>query len=474
MIPILYESTETQFVSNGICRLPDATSVLVVEERNGEYMVDLEYPVTGRNFDMITLGRIIAVTHDDKGDIQPFDIVSSTKPIEGIVTFHAVHISYRQSKMVATGKNVNSLSDAFTLLSNAVPSNPFTYETDKTSTAYMAAAQNVPMSVRSLLGGTEGSILDTYGGEYEWDKFTVRLWNRRGIDRSFTIRYGVNMTEYNDETDSFETYNAVLPYWTGDDGKGNEVTILGAMQTSDGQTVTGRTECIPLDLSDKFEGKPTKADVESLGLSTLTSSQTNIPTRSISVSFVSGDTRPELAPLRVCRLCDTVGVVFPKYGVGGRFKIVKVEWDALLGRYNSMELGTLSTSLADALGVDSGSGVSSAYSIDIIPLQPSYTWTSGTPASGVTITANRWGQVVQVNLVFSRYATSAGGTMASGNISGIPDPIETPVRGVGFNGSAGMIANLNASGAVSVRSLGAITTSASSYCYFSLTYITAD
>ena len=64
--------------------------------------------------------------------------------------------------------------------------------------------------------------------------------------------------------------------------------------------------------------------------------------------------------------------------------------------------------------------------------------------------------------------------MASGTISGIPDPIETPVRGVGFNGSVGMIANLNASGAVSVRSLGAITTSASSYCYFSLTYITAD
>lgn len=473
MIPILYESTETQFVSNGICRLPDATSVLVTEERNGEFMVDLEYPVTGRNFDMITLGRIIAVTHDDKGDIQPFDIVSSTKPIEGIVTFHAVHISYRQSKMVATGKNINSLSDAFTLLSNAVPSNPFTYETDKTSTAYMAAAQNVPMSVRSLLGGTEGSILDTYGGEYEWDKFTVRLWNRRGIDRSFTIRYGVNMTEYNDETDSFETYNAVLPYWTGDDGKGNEVTILGAMQTSDGQTVTGRTECIPLDLSDKFEGKPTKAEVESLGLSTLTSGQTYLPTRSISVSFVSGDVRPELAPLRVCRLCDTVGVVFPSYGVGGRFKIVKVEWDALLERYNSMELGTLSTSLADALGVDSGSGVSSAYSIDVLELHPTYTWASGTPATGVTVEAKRWGQVVHLRMRFSRYATSAGGNMATGTLSGLPTPISATV-GVSYNSSCVGILSLGADLSVLVRVNSAVTTNASSYFTFGFTYLTED
>lgn len=473
MIPILYESSETAFVTNGICRLLDATSVVVTEERNGTFEVDLDYPVTGRNFDKITLGRIIAVTHDDRGDVQPFDIVSSTKPIEGIVTFHAVHISYRQSKMVATGTNINSLADAFTLLSSAVPSNPFTYETDKTSTAYMAAAHNVPMSVRSLLGGTEGSILDTYGGEYEWDKFTVRLWSHRGIDRNFVIRYGVNLTEYNDETDSFETYNAVLPYWTGDDGKGNEVTIRGAMQTADGQTVTGRTECLPLDLSDKFQAKPTKAQVESLGASTIASGQTWLPTRSISVSFVPNDTNSELAPLRVCRLCDTVGVVFPKYGVGGRFKIVKVEWDALLERYNSMELGTLSTSLADALGVSSGGGGSTYYSIDVTPLHPTYTRNSGTPASGVEVTGQRWGQVVELHLGFTLYTTSAGGYMAYGTLSGIPAPISDHVRGIGQSGTTILLFDLIPSKECSVRVNSAISTS-TAHVYFDVVYITND
>ena len=76
MIPILYEKDETSFTSNGIGRLRDCISCTVIEERNGIFECDFEYPVTGANFDLIQCGRIIAVKHDDKGGIQPFDIVS--------------------------------------------------------------------------------------------------------------------------------------------------------------------------------------------------------------------------------------------------------------------------------------------------------------------------------------------------------------------------------------------------------------
>ena len=103
MIPILYDTNETAFINNGICRLRDCISCLVTEERNGIYELDFEYPVTGANYELIQLGRIVAVTHDDTGDIQPFDIVSYTKPIDGIVTFHCVHISYRLSYYTAAG-----------------------------------------------------------------------------------------------------------------------------------------------------------------------------------------------------------------------------------------------------------------------------------------------------------------------------------------------------------------------------------
>ena len=167
MIPILYEKTETAFISNGLGRLRDCISCIVSEERNGIYECDFEYPVDGANYDLIQVGRIIGVTHDDTGDIQPFDIVSFTKPIDGVVTFHCVHISYRQSYLTVTGSGINSLSAAFTLFGNATPANPFTYSTDKTSTGYLGCADGIPRTVRQMLGGIEGSVLDAYGGEYE-------------------------------------------------------------------------------------------------------------------------------------------------------------------------------------------------------------------------------------------------------------------------------------------------------------------
>ena len=109
MIPILYDSNEMSFTSNGLGRLRDTISCRCTEERNGIFECDFEYPVNGQNYDRILLGRTIAAKYDDSEDIQPFDIVSNTEPINGIVKYHAVHISYRQSKLTAFGTGINSL-----------------------------------------------------------------------------------------------------------------------------------------------------------------------------------------------------------------------------------------------------------------------------------------------------------------------------------------------------------------------------
>lgn len=352
MIPILYDTNETAFISNGLGRLRDAISVIVTEERNGIYECDFEYPVNGAHYDEIQVGRIIGVTHDESEDIQPFDIVSFTRLIDGIVTFHCVHISYRQSYMTVTGSNINSLADAFTALNSAQPSNPFSYTTDKTSTGYVAAFDGVPKSVRSVLGGVEGSILDAYGGEYEWDKFNVILHSARGQLRNFSIRYGVNMLAYEEDFDSSGTYSSCIPYWT--DGT---TTIVGDRQDSSGSTVTGRGECVPLDVSDKFESQPTKAEVEAMGLSVMNASNPMIPKQNIHVEFVRlQDMGYEwLDSLYECKLCDTITVVFPDYDATGQFKIVKTVWNVLEDRFDSMELGDLSVTLAEALGIDSTS-----------------------------------------------------------------------------------------------------------------------
>lgn len=358
MIPILYEKNETSFASNGICRLQDCISCAVTEERNGIYELDFEYPVTGRNFNQIIPGRIIAVTHDDSGDVQPFDIVSYSKPISGVVTFHAVHISYRQTAMVAVGSNIQSIADAFTMLGTAEPENPFSYETDLSGSAFMASADGIPKSVRAYLGGVEGSILDTWGGEYLWDRFTVKLLEARGQLRNVTIRYGLNLIDYNEDCDYSQSYVSAVPYWSGDDGAGGTTVVIGDRTDSGAESFSGRLETAALDLTDKFEGKPTKAQLENLALTRMQDLNTELPERSITVDFVNLRDTSEyenFAPLERCLLCDSVRVVLPKYNVNATFKIVKTVWDVLGERYNELELGTLSTSLAEALGVGQGS-----------------------------------------------------------------------------------------------------------------------
>lgn len=350
MIPILYDKTEAAFVSNGIGRLRDCISCIVTEERNGIYECDFEYPIDGANYELIQVGRIVGVTHDESGDVQPFDIVSFTKPIDGIVTFHCVHISYRQSYLTFTASNKNSLADALTALGTSSPANPFTYSTDKTSTGYCGCMNGTPRSVRQALGGIEGSILDAYGGEYEWDGWTVKLWQSRGQYRDFSIRYGVNMLDYNEEYDSSGCYSSCIPYWT--DGT---TTVVGAKQTNSGITPSGREQCVPLDVSEKFEDQPSAAQVEAMGLSVMNSQNPTIPSQNIEVSFVRLQDMGEFADyqnLLQCRLCDTINVIFPDFNSSGQFKIVQTEWNVLTGKYESMQLGDLATSLSEALGIN--------------------------------------------------------------------------------------------------------------------------
>lgn len=364
MIPILFEATETNFNTNGICRLRDCIRCEITEERNGVYECDFEYPITGAHFEEITPGRIIGVTHDERGDIQPFDIVSYTKPIEGIASFHAVHISYRQSFLTVSGSNINSLSDALDLLPTASPSNPFIYSADFSKSAYMAEADGLPHTVRQMLGGVEGSILDAYGGEYEWDKFSVILHQSRGQTRDFVIRYGVNMLDYEDESDFFGVFNSCVPFWNGEGGP-----VIGNKVDSGLPLFNGGDYCVPLDLSEKFENAPSTASLEAEALDYMLGNHTNLPGQNIKVDFIrlqdfSG--YEDFADLLECSLCDTITVIFPGYNVSGSFKIVRTVWDAIEGRYIEMELGALSTSLSEALGITpggegsaaSGSGVS--------------------------------------------------------------------------------------------------------------------
>ena len=360
MIPILYEKNERSFTSNGLGRLRDCISCVVTEERNGVYEVDFEYPADGANFDLIQPGRIVACTHDDSGDVQPFDIVSFSKPIDGIVSFHGVHVSYRLNHIVRIAKNINTLQDAFNVLQG--PFTPyFTFTADFTGTAYVAAFDGVPKTARQYLGGVEGSILDTFGGEYEFNKFNVILHQARGSRKDFAIRYGVNLVDYTNETDYSDTFNKAAPYWIGQNAKGEEVCVVGDPADPGLPGFMEMPLDMPLDLSEKFEDKPTAAQLKTEAEAYMKANKVNEPEQTVTVDFVrlqDYDEFNQYANLLTCKLCDSIRVIYPQYNEDRWLKIVKIEYNVLEDRYNTMELGNLSTSLSDALGISSGGSFS--------------------------------------------------------------------------------------------------------------------
>lgn len=356
MIPILFEKTETAFTTNGLGRLSDALRVEVTEERNGVFELEMDYPLTGIHFSEITEGRIIGCTHDEDGDLQPFDIYASSKPINGVVTFYAHHISYRLNGITISGGRVpggTTPTGAWARArQNALPEgalDSWNFSTDITTQKSWGID---PCLARAMLGGMEGSFLDIWGGEFEFDNFNVRLRSARGEARGVHVRYRSNLTDYQEETDISESFNAVFPYWFGNDEDG-PVRIFGSLQTGSGSLPHGRTVAVPYDFSDQFESEPTPAQLNSAARSMLSSKAPWLPSRTFNIDFVQlwqTEEYQDVAPLLTVKLCDTVLVSFPEYGVEDMaVKVVKVVWDALADRYLSMELGTPASSFAETV-----------------------------------------------------------------------------------------------------------------------------
>lgn len=356
MIPILYPTGETDFTSNGLGRLADATDCSVTEERNGAYELAMTYPVTGVHFDEIRHSRIIYAEPADGKRAQPFRIYSISKPLNGMTEVKAEHVSYQMSHIPVAPFTAQSVTGALqTLKSSAAEDCPFEFWTDKSTTA--AIRVKVPSSMRSLLGGQQGSILDVYGGEYEFDGYTVKLHNARGTDRGVTLRYGKNITDIRQEENITNTYTGVMPYWLGtsaDEVESDEtlVTLQEKVLHSQNAALFPYQRTVPLDLSNEFENPPTEEQLRTRAQSYMTANNIGIPHISINVSFVAlwqTEEYKNIANLERVNLCDTVTVEFPKLGISAKAKVVKTEYDVLKGKYKSIEIGDARTNLGREL-----------------------------------------------------------------------------------------------------------------------------
>lgn len=379
MRPILFKRNETEFKTNGIGRLTDAISCTVEESRNGVYELEMVYPIDGIHFKDLALEMLIYARHSDATDMQPFRIYKIGRPLNGRVTVNARHISYDLSKITVAPFTASAIGEAFLDFPvYALNSCPFTFVTDKTTSGTFKVS--APSSIRSVLGGVEGSILDVYGGgEYEWDVYKVRLHSARGTNSGVTIRYGKNLTELEHTHDSENQYSGVAPFWADDtttvtlpegaiysesaasfyDTYTNENTVPYTNQSGEeyGAYVID-PKIVPLDLTDKFDTAPTVAQLRAAAQSFLNSTDNTAPAENIEISFVQlwqTEEYKNVAPLQRVKLCDTVDVIYTKLGVKASAKVIRTVYNVLLERYDEMELGDPKRSLASTLASQSAS-----------------------------------------------------------------------------------------------------------------------
>lgn len=354
MIPILFSESSNTFTSNGIGRLSDVISCEVTEERNGQYELQMTYPSTGAHFDNIKLRAIIVAKPSAGTNNQPFRIYNISKPINGKVTINAQHISYDLSKNVAMPFSVTASSSACNqalqgLLSNAVETCLFTFSTDVTTVA--PYNQKAPASIRQRLGGVEGSILDQFHGEYEFDVYDVNFWKDRGETKNIPLRYGKNITDIKQEEEISNTITGIVPFWMDNDGN-NLVTLPEEVVYSPNASSYPQKLTVPMDFSADYENQPTEAQLRAHAQAYVNQSGIGVPKVSIDVSFVNlADTEEykDILALQNVNLCDTIPVQFEPLGISTTAKIVKTEYDVLSEKYKKLTVGSLRSNLATAI-----------------------------------------------------------------------------------------------------------------------------
>lgn len=347
MNPILFSANATEWKTQGLGALPDAISCKVTEERNGIFELEMQYPMTGLHFEDIADRCILLAIPSPYRSPQPFRIYRITRPMNGICNIYARHIAYDLAGIPLNPFEAKNAPAAMAALqSNAAIASPFEFWTDKSTEAKFSVP--VPSSTRSVLGGQTGSVLDVYGGEYEWDNFTVKLWNQRGRDNGVNIRYGKNLTDIEQDRNIDNVYTGIYPYWTDSDG--NLVVcdpkIVPAPGTYDFVRI------LPVDFSSDFKDRPTPEQLRERAESYVKDNKVGVPTVSIQASFVQLEQTEEykdLALLEKCDLCDTVTIQFERLGVDAKAEIVKIETDVLLERYNSVEIGEVRANISDTI-----------------------------------------------------------------------------------------------------------------------------
>ena len=354
MIPCLYKETETAFTTNGIGKLCDALSCYVTEKRNGAYELKMEYPSFGIHAEDVVEGNIIFAKPSERATAQPFRIYKITTPLTGLLEIQARHIQYQENFITVSPFSAQGSQAAMAALKSHVTTDcPFEFWTDIDSPAVFTITS--PATVRGCLGGMDGSMLDTYGGEYEWDMYTALLHGHRGADHGVKIVYGKNLIDFKMERSIENMITGVHPYWKhSEDGTLMELPEKVVTIEHDGPF----EKISVLDCTSQFEEKPTEAQLRNYVKKYLQNTSLTEPDIDIKIDFFQLWQTPgyqDIAEAERVSLCDTVHVYISKLGIEVSCKVTETEYDVLLERYKSITLSNAAvysrnSSLSGSLG----------------------------------------------------------------------------------------------------------------------------
>ena len=344
MIPILYKSDTTNFATYGIGTLTDTISCEVTEERNGVYECVLKYPVTGLHFGEIKKEMLIKAKPNDTSKPQAFRIYRVTTPLNGIVTIYAQHISYDligiPVPMCSTAPMMPQLLVDQLFASALVPHN-FTFKTEYTLPQRCAIAK--PKNLRAVLGGSGGSVLDIWGGEFEWDNYDIIHHKERGANNGVVIEYGKNLTKLEQDSDISKIYTDLLPYAVSTDEEGVESVVTLYEQTLPiTKTTLTQKKILIKDFTDSFEMGESihHNELRLKAKDYIANNPLGIETPALTISFEALWKQPEYpAILERVSLCDTVTVKHTNYGISVQQKVIKTVYNSLLEKYISITLG---------------------------------------------------------------------------------------------------------------------------------------
>lgn len=350
MTPILLTKSDKK-----IAFLKDATKCEVTEERNGIYELELEYPVAGQYFLDIALDCRIKAKPNSTSEPQIFRIYSISKPILGTITINAEHISYALShypiQEIDTTKTTALVAiDRVLSAANEFLNSKHKFTADYCDISSVLDFGIANVSARAALGGVEGSVLDRYGGEYEFDNYKIKLHKSRGRDNGVKIKFGRNMTEMKLTVSTENSYTGIFPFAKEDDAY---ITLSeGVIHVDNNSGIEERI--LSMDFSDYFDGEMEKneSNLRSCVAEYLTNNDINAVDATMTVSMIDLSRSAHadyVASLEMLSLCDTVKVVHTIMNVSVKLKIIKTVYDSIGEKYISLELGSARSDFSDVI-----------------------------------------------------------------------------------------------------------------------------